>query len=371
MNKKNFALAKTIYVFIIGIATLLNYSCKSTDKMPVDQELEKLAGKAAYDGSVFKELKAKVWGTPYLELPSYKVEMNRIISHEFKKNSARTVDLSADLIDSDRPKIVHPNGLCLAGVWSIANHNIENPYSGYFANGSKGLIIARASTAGTNVDVDENNFGKLTGDQYISYGLTGKIFPTTNAEDPKQYRPANFITQTDLGGQLSADFSDVEFLNAPNVTALNRGAVGGGVKIFAITGLTFASVDESTTIRQLYEIAELDKPTTVKTSTPKYLKIVASPAHRKKLPKGDFRVTLHNYIQREKVMSFDILVANEGFTKKHTQLKQQTIVTDAWKKIGTVTFYDTVASKTCDFNLHFHHPAWRTDGNDPGTVARH
>jgi hypothetical protein len=203
--------------------------------------------------------------------------------------------------------------------------------------------------------------GKLTGDQYISYGLTGKIFPAINTEDPRKYHPANFITQTDLGGQLSADFSDVELLNAPNVTAMNRGVVGGGVKIFAITGRTFGSVDESTTIRQLYEIAELIKPITVKTSTPKYLKLVASPAHRKKLPKGDFRITLRNYIQREKEMSFDILVANEGFTRKHTQLKQSTIVTDTWKKIGSVTFYDTVASQTCDFNLHFHHAAWRTD----------
>jgi hypothetical protein len=80
--------------------------------------------------------------------------------------------------------------------------------------------------------------GKLTGDRYISYGLTGKIFPTINAEDPMKFRPANFITQTDLGGQLSADFTDVEFLNAPHVTALNRGVIGGGIKIFAITGVT-------------------------------------------------------------------------------------------------------------------------------------
>lgn len=63
-------------------------------------------------------------------------------------------------------------------------------------------------------------------------------------------------------------------LNAPNVTALNRGVVGGGVKIFAITGSTFGSVDESTTIRQVYEIAELNKPSTEKTNTPQYLKLI-------------------------------------------------------------------------------------------------
>ena len=367
MVNELFILTRSNFLSFLVMLSMAIAGCKSSALVPV----ENIAGGNSYIGSMFKELKAKIWEKPYSELPLYKVDINRIRSGEFIKNSSRTVDVSLDLIESDRPKIVHPNGVCLSGIWSISPGIPDNRYTGYFANGSKGLMIARASTAGTNVDIDETReFGKLTGDHYISYGFTGKLFPTANADDPEKYRPANFITQTDLGGQTDADFSDVEFLNAPDITALNRGVLGGGVKIFAITGRTFGSVDESTTIRQAYEIAELGKPTMEKTNAPKYLKLVASPAYRKKLPKGDFRKSLQEYIHHEKQISFDIFVANEGYTKAFTKLKQKTVVTDGWKKLGTATFFDAVASQVCDFNLHFHHPAWRKDINDPSTVVR-
>ncbi|WP_411725946.1 hypothetical protein [Methyloglobulus sp.] len=369
MINKKLVLVMNSFTFLLGIVALAIVGCKSSTLVPVT---ETLVGENGYEGSVFKELKAKVWEKPYNVLPSYQVDKKRVHSDEFVKHSARTVDVSRDLIESDRSKIVHPNGICLSGVWSIAPGNADNAYTGYFANGSKGLLLARLSTAGTNVDIDEkSSLGKLTGDEYISYGFTGKIFPTVDAEDPRKYRPANFITQTDLGGQPIADISDVEMLNAPHLTVLKRGILGGGVKILAITGRTFESVDESNTIRQVYEIAELDKPSTEKTNTPQYLKLVASPIHRKKLPKGDFRKTLQEYIQREKQIAFDIFVANEGYTKTFTKLKRETIITDGWKKLGTATFYYAVNSQACDFNLHFHHPAWRKDRNDPSTVVRH
>jgi hypothetical protein len=67
---------------------------------------------------------------------------------------------------------------------------------------------------------------------------------------------------------------------------------------------------------------------------------------------------------------FDIFVANQGYTKTLTKLKQNTIVTDEWKKLGTITFSDAVASQVCDFNLHFHHPPWRKDRNNPNTTVR-
>ncbi len=369
MINKKYVLTKISFLYVFAMLAVAMAGCKNSTLVPVT---ENLPGKSNYEGSAFKALKAKIWEKPYSELPTYEVDKKRIHSHEFVKNSARTVDISQDLIESDRPKIVHPNGICLSGVWDIAPDNEGNAYTGYFANGSKGLVLARLSTAGTNVGIDENaRLGKLTGDQYISYGFTGKIFPTTDVEDARKYRPANFITQTDLGGQPNADISDVEMLNAPHVTVLNRGVLGGGVKILAITGRTFESVDEANTIRQVYEIAELGKPLTEKTNTPKYLKLAASPGDRGKLGKGDFRKTLQEYLHSKKQISFDIFVANEGYSKMFTKLKQKTVVTDAWKKLGTISFFDAVTSRACDFNLHFHHPAWRKDRNDPGTVVRH
>jgi hypothetical protein len=39
-------------------------------------------------------------------------------------------------------------------------------------------MLARVSTAGTEVDIERSSSAKLTGKEYISYGFTGKIFPT-------------------------------------------------------------------------------------------------------------------------------------------------------------------------------------------------
>jgi hypothetical protein len=49
-------------------------------------------------------------------------------------------------------------------------------------------------------------------------------------------------------------------------------------------------------------------------------------------------------------------------------VQRRTIV--GWKRIGRLVFREAVASYNGDFVLHFHHPAWRNDRNDPSTVAR-
>lgn len=364
--------------FMVGITYLAIYGCSSSDKPFVKSSQEVIDKERAYKGSVFKELKARVWEEPYEQLPTYKVDKGRINSGEFERNSARTVDAHFDLLESERPKIVHPNGICLTGFWEINDENSDNHYTGYFANGRKGLVLARASSEGDMVQIEQDSGrvkGHLTGGKYISYGLVGKLFPTDDAEDPLPYRPAHFIVQTDLGGQTSSDFSDIEMLNAPDVSAVRRGLVdggfvGGGVRILARTGSTFEAVDESTTIRQTYEIAELGKSRQDQTNAPKYLKLAASTSHRRKLSKGDFRTALKDYVEKENKISFDIFVANKGRKKTMTQLKQNTIVTDSWKKLGKLTFLDAVASRVCDSTLHFHHPAWREDRNDPNSRVR-
>ena len=41
-----------------------------------------------------------------------------------------------------------------------------------------------------------------------------------------------------------------------------------------------------------------------------------------------------------------------------------------WRRIGALIFDDAVASYNGDFVLHFHHPTWRIDRNDPSTGTR-
>ena len=41
-----------------------------------------------------------------------------------------------------------------------------------------------------------------------------------------------------------------------------------------------------------------------------------------------------------------------------------------WRKIGTLVFDEAVASYNGDFVIHFSHPTWRGDQNDPATATR-
>jgi transposase len=41
-----------------------------------------------------------------------------------------------------------------------------------------------------------------------------------------------------------------------------------------------------------------------------------------------------------------------------------------WRRIGTITFDRAVVSYNGDFVIHFRHPTWRYDQNDPATATR-
>jgi hypothetical protein len=41
-----------------------------------------------------------------------------------------------------------------------------------------------------------------------------------------------------------------------------------------------------------------------------------------------------------------------------------------WRRIGRLTLNEAIASYNGDFVLHFTHPTWRDDRNDPATATR-
>lgn len=43
---------------------------------------------------------------------------------------------------------------------------------------------------------------------------------------------------------------------------------------------------------------------------------------------------------------------------------------EPWTKIDQSVFDEAAPSYNGDFVIHFHHPVWRTDRNDPTSVAR-
>src|SRR5690242_14127530 len=185
----------------------------------------------AYRGSRFSEVHdalfanpyQKVWGDPgEPPLPVYDVTLGGAVHgalpggapYYFRQAVARAVDSRADLRwGPDRKgfrRVIHPNGICLTGLWEIFE---QTPYSGYFRAGSRALVVGRYSTC-----CKETRRGHER-----SVSLDGKIFPTEDPAHPEPLRTANFFTQQDLGGERTDTINDAELRNAPDTTSWRRG----------------------------------------------------------------------------------------------------------------------------------------------------
>ena len=69
----------------------------------------------------------------------------------------------------------------------------------------------------------------------------------------------------------------------------------------------------------------------------------------------------------QRKLIFDIEVSDSG--KKHG-FGIEWLTGQHWTGIGQIIFEDAVASYNSDFVIHFHHPVWRNERNDPESIAR-
>jgi hypothetical protein len=324
----------------------------------------------AYNGSRFAEVRDAVFANPYQKVPTYEVTLRSVLKgvlsfgkrHIFKLAVARTVDSHADLRWGTDGKgfrrLLHPNGVCLTGRWHITE---ETEYSGYFRKGSEALIVGRYSTCCTETERGHTR----------SLALAGKLFPTTDANHAQLLRTASFFTQQDIGGENTDYINDAELRNAPDVHALRRAR---GTPILLITGFVFQKVDKEPAQRQLYQIAELGKPDNEPTRSPRFMRLlVASDQPKIEGEKLDFRDEVMAQIYErgdttpKRTLRFDIEVTDEGAT--HGKISQ-TVRFGNWRRVGQITFDNAVISYNGDFVLHFNHPTWRNDRNDPATATR-
>ena len=325
-----------------------------------------------YAGSRYRDVVDAIFANPYQRvwggageppLPVYEVTLGRLIRGGFAKASARTLDSAADLRwGPDRKgfrRLVHPNGVCLLGRWRIT---APTSYSGYFGTGSDALVVARYSTCCTRTERG----------QVRSLALVGKLFPTVDPGHAAPLRTADFITQEDIGGASTRFANDAELRNAPDVTVSRRGA---GAPLLLVVAATFARVDQQPSIRQVYPIAELGKPAGQPTRAPEFFRLMMAPG-QPRIPgdRIDFRDEIMAQIfdrgdpAPKRTLTFAIEVTDEGQTSGPNLRLRRTF--QNWRPIGTLTFDHAVMSYNGDFVVHFRHPTWRLDRNDPATATR-
>jgi hypothetical protein len=332
-----------------------------------------------YAGSRFSDIRTALFENPYQKIwggagnppmPVYSVTLRKILRgilpfglpFVFRRATERVVDSSADLRwgpDRKGFRLLHPNGICLTGLWTITQ---DTKYSGYFRNGSRALIVARYSTC----------CGETRRGNARSLSMVGKLYPTADPNHADPLRTASFITQQDIGGDFTSYINDAELLNAPNTTASRRGA---GVSILAITGIVFNLVDRKPSIRQLYQIAELGKPKEEPTRAPTFMRLLVAPDQPRISGNNlDFRDEIMAQIYDsgdpapKRTLTFHVEVTDDGETHGLPIKERRTFKN--WRRIGSITFNEAVASYNGDFVVHFHHPTWREDQNDPATATR-
>ena len=334
----------------------------------------------AYAGSRYRDVVDALFANPYQRVwgrpgePPFPEKAQTIRSvfggllslgraPRFLRASERTLDSQADLRWGKDGKgftrFLHPTGVCLTGRWQITE---DTPYSGYFAGGSTALLVARYSSGAGG-----NRRGNVR-----SQALVGKLFPTTDPAHATPLRTANFITQEDIGGTRNDSINAAELSNAPDVTVFRRGPAG---TLLIKVGAIFRRVDKEGTQRQLYPIAELGKPPDVRTVAPAFMRLRVA-AGQPVIPGNelDLRDEVMSHIfdkgdpEPRRTLTFTIEVTDTSHASGTPFRMRRTF--EGWRRIGSIVFDNAVVSHNGDAVIHFAHPTWREDRNDPATATR-
>ncbi|HYH69425.1 MAG TPA: hypothetical protein VD866_32320, partial [Urbifossiella sp.] len=270
-----------------------------------------------YAGSTFDEVKAVAMGNPYVVYPTYRT-LGPSNLLQLLNAAARNLHDRRDI----RPyfdKLIHAHGICFTGLWEI---DADSPFTGYFARGSRGLLVVRASVAGPNIRRGQRR----------SLGIAGKVFPTL---DPTvRVKPGNFVTVAGLTGTLAKHVTDFPMTNAPKV--------GLGPAANVINRLIFRIMDTRPGIRLLHPISTLGLAPGDPVRTPDLLLLTVAEGTLK-VDADDFRdeLRLKNYPGGKLVYTISV----------------KNFADPDWSRIGTITLTEDAVTEGGDKRIHFWIPA--------------
>ena len=279
----------------------------------------------SYQGTSFSQVWRQLTSDPY-DLPCYRVTLPGLLGafgRTFVRDARRTLQDERDLRPRSR-KLIRANGICLGGAWHITE---PSPYTGYFAEGSRGLVVARASVALSKTEIGH----------YRSFGMACKLYPTTDPDEVT--RTANFFVIDNNAGTLTENYLDAAMLNDPKLS-LNLGAIVHAPLLLTIL-LGQRLADSHPSARQLYPVASIGAADPAAVRAPKRLMVRGAPGPRASVRdfRDELRVDRHGGR-----LSFDI----------HARDRKD----DPWQRLGRMTFTADVVSDSGDHRLHFHHPPW-------------
>lgn len=272
------------------------------------------------------------------KLPAYQVSASQFGKQRKKQLAERTKKTLVDTHDyyPRLEKLVHSNGICMAGMWHItkpAKNAKGKHYTGMFSAGASSLFIGRLSVA----------LSETTQDKPQAFGMAGKLFGTMNAAKP--VTTANFF----VGDVLSGVHRNSVF-EAPMTTKPKFGVRLGVLRLGLKLGGLFSKADKNPGIRPISNIARLGLKKNTLAVAPAYMMLQHIKPKNHQLLKGiDFR---HEFAlsaaekNQKAARHFAIYVSD---TASQPEDK-------GWQHIGFIQANETTVSYGCDRQLHFAHP---------------
>lgn len=304
-----------------------------------------LAGSsAALADSRFNDVQAVVFGMPKTaespveqaelavyaagQLPQYPVTASRMVVggvNLLRRDAERTLRDTVDFYPR-LEKLVHANGICLAGRWQIDS---ATPYTGYFKQGAEGLWLGRAS-----VSLSETKRGQPRG-----FAMAGKLFPTL---DPTKTVPtASFFLADVLSGTQREHYLQTAMTNQPKI-----GFRFAAIPLMFQVSRAFSGLDKQAGYRPVDNIAALGEPVAGSAiRAPKFLMLRPSPNNPLN-DAVDFRDELNLSKAHAPAWQWQIWVSDQASSPTD----------EGWQKIGQITANQSIVSYGCDRQLHFAHP---------------
>lgn len=268
------------------------------------------------------------------QLPQYPVTASSIAAAgvgQLRRNAQRTLQDHVDLMPR-LVKLVHANGICLAGQWQITE---PTPYTGYLRQGARGLFLGRASVS----------LSETRRDQPRGLAFAGKIFPTLDPQQPVS--TANFFVADVLAGTRRDHYLRTGMTNDPAL-GFRWAAIPVAMKV----ATAFMGTDRQPQYRPVDNLAALGEAGPVR--APRYLMI--RPAASNPLnDAADFRDELNLNQQQVPAWDFDILASDRASKPEQP----------GWQRIGRIHLNESVVSYACDRQLHFGHAAINPKKGDP------